>query len=247
VRAKRVFQAVAKSFAGPFPNKNLPPPAWFKALESIPPSEVLTRPVAIRHGSAPLKKGNFYKPSRLAYPEDQLRKEFYKDHPWELARPRIIMEMDGEDWRYLDWSKGLKQQRMALCGERFVTVGVFRTRNEMLTWACHSVVQRQLWLMNHAGMSKQQAYDKARKEFYALRQEEDVGRRVAIEEARYVGAYFGKNQLQVGMEIEDQVYEQWKAWAQEEMVKSELKRSEAYTSFGEPDTQLEPEEEAVVS
>lgn len=108
-------------------------------------------------------------------------------------------------------------------------------------------MQRQLWLMNHQGMSKQQAYDKARKEFYALRQEEDVGRRVAIEEARYVGAYFGKNNLQVGMELEDQVYEEWKAWAQEEMVRSELKRNEAYTSFGEADTPLEPEEDAVVS
>lgn len=101
--------------------------------------------------------------------------------------------------------------------------------------------------MNHQGMSKQQAYDKARKEFYALRQEEDVGRRVAIEEARYVGAYFGKSNLQVGMELEDQVYEEWKAWAQEEMVRTELKRNEAYTSFGEAEAPLEPEEEAVVS
>ena len=94
-------------------------------------------------------------------------------------------------------------------------------------------------------MNKQQAYDKARKEFYALRQEEDIGRRVAIEEARYVGAYFGKNSLQVGMDLEDKTYEEWKAWAHEEMVKMQLKQSEAYASFGEP--QLEPEEEAVVS
>lgn len=103
--------------------------------------------------------------------------------------------------------------------------------------------------MNHMKMSKQQAYDKARKEFYALRQEEDIGRRVAIEEARYVGAYFGKTNLQVGMELEDQVYEEWKAWAQEEMVKNELRRSEAYTSFGEAEAEemLEPEEQAVVS
>jgi small subunit ribosomal protein S23 len=101
--------------------------------------------------------------------------------------------------------------------------------------------------MNHEGMGKRQAYDKARKEFYALRQQEDVGRRVAIEEARYVGAYFGKNNLQVGMEIEDKVYEDWKAWAQEEMVKGELKRNEAYTSFGEAETPLEAEEAAVVA
>jgi small subunit ribosomal protein S23 len=99
--------------------------------------------------------------------------------------------------------------------------------------------------MNNANMSRDQAYDKARKEFYALRQEEDVGRRVALEEARYVGAYFGKNNLQVGMQLEDKMYEEWKAWAQEEMVKNELKRNEAYTSFG--DAEVEPEEEVLIS
>jgi small subunit ribosomal protein S23 len=107
------------------------------------------------------------------------------------------------------------------------------------------VVQRQLWLMTEQKMSKQKAYDQARKEFYALRQEEDIGRRVAIEEARYVGAYFGKNNLQVGMELEDKIYDDWRGWAQEEMVKLELKRNEAYTSFGEPE--LEAEEEVQVS
>jgi len=102
--------------------------------------------------------------------------------------------------------------------------------------------------MNHENMTKAQAYDKARKEFYALRQEEDVGRRVALEEARYVGAYFGKTNLQVGMQLEDQVYEEWKGWAQEEMVRAELRRNEAYTSFGEAEeASLEPEEEAVIA
>lgn len=243
MRAKQVFQRVVKSLGGPIPDKDLPPPAWFKALESIPPSEVFTRPIAIRHSGPPLRAGNLYKPGRITYPEDQLRKDFYKDHPWELARPRIIMELDGKDSRYMDWSKGLRQRGTALSGERLVTKS---TIAEQVANCRISVVQRQLWLMNHKDMTKAQAYDKARKEFYALRQEEDVGRRVALEEARYVGAYFGKNNLQVGMELEDQVYEDWKAWAQEELVKNELKRNEAYTSFGETET-LEPEEEAVLS
>jgi small subunit ribosomal protein S23 len=99
--------------------------------------------------------------------------------------------------------------------------------------------------MNHENLNKEQAYDKARKEFYALRQEEDVGRRVALEEARYVGAYFGKNSLQVGMELENKTYEQWKQAAQVTMVKEELKRNEAYESFGEPE--IAPEEEAIIS
>jgi small subunit ribosomal protein S23 len=128
VRAKRVFQTVAKSFGGPIPDKGLPPPAWFKALESIPPSQVLTRPIAIRHTGPPLKTGNLFKPTRIAYPEDQLRKEFYKDHPWELARPRLILELDGKDARYLDWSKGVMQPGVALSGERWV---------DFLVLGCH--------------------------------------------------------------------------------------------------------------
>ena len=120
MRAKKVFQAAAKSLGGPIKNMDVPPPAWFKALQSIPPSEVLTRPVALRHSGPPLKINNMFKPTRIEYPEDQLRKEFYRDHPWELARPRIIMELDGHDAKYLDWSKGLRQRGMALSGERLV-------------------------------------------------------------------------------------------------------------------------------
>jgi small subunit ribosomal protein S23 len=75
------------------------------------------------------------------------------------------------------------------------------------------VVQRQLWLINNVGMDSNVAYDKARKEFYALRHEEEVERRVAREEASYVGAYFGKSVLDVSMELEDKTYERWKEWA----------------------------------
>lgn len=94
-------------------------------------------------------------------------------------------------------------------------------------------------------MTKDQAYDKARKEFYKLRHQEDVERRIAREEAQMYGAYFGKTTLQVGMELEDKQFENWKRWASEETVKMELMKNQAYTSFGEE--ALEPEEEAVIA
>lgn len=99
--------------------------------------------------------------------------------------------------------------------------------------------------MQNANMSRQQAYDTARKEFYKLRHQEDVERRIAREEAMMYGAYFGKTTLQVGMELEDKQFEDWKRWAQEETVKMELVRNQAYTSFG--DSELEPEEEAAIA
>jgi small subunit ribosomal protein S23 len=88
--------------------------------------------------------------------------------------------------------------------------------------------------MNHVqGITEEQAYDAVRREFYALRQEEEVERRIAQEEARMVGAYFGKTPMQIGMELEDQQFEEWKKWAVEETMKIEAERSQAYTSFGD--------------
>jgi len=95
-----------------------------------------------------------------------------------------------------------------------------------------SVVQRQLWLMGNTGVGKEQAYDIARKEFYALRHQEEVERRVAREEASWVGAYFGKSMLEVGMELEDKTYEQWKVWADKEVATMDLQRNSAYTGIG---------------
>lgn len=86
---------------------------------------------------------------------------------------------------------------------------------------------------NVPNITKEQAYDEARREFYLLRQQEEIERRVAVEEARMVGAYFGKSRLQVGMDLEDDQFEKWKKWASNETMKIESQRSQMYTSFGE--------------
>lgn len=103
------------------------------------------------------------------------------------------------------------------------------------------MVQRQLWLINAAGLGKNEAYDTARKEFYALRQEEEVERRVAKEEALWVGAYFGKTALEVGMELEDKTYEHWKVWATNEVETMERQRLSAYTGIGTAEDELNAE------
>jgi hypothetical protein len=105
-----------------------------------------------------------------------------------------------------------------------------------VTDMCESVIQRQLWLLHNVeGMTSTKAYDIARGEFYALRHEEDVERRVAKEEALSTGAYFGKSTLDIGMEMEDQAYEEWKAWAIKEVDAMERQKDAVYTNFDNPD------------
>ena len=86
--------------------------------------------------------------------------------------------------------------------------------------------------MNHSGLNKNEAYDIARKEFYALRHEEEIERRVAREEALWVGASFGKSALEIGMELEDKTYEEWKEWAMSEIQAIDRQRDSSYTGIG---------------
>lgn len=90
----------------------------------------------------------------------------------------------------------------------------------------NSVIQRQLWLLrNHPELTQAQVYDKARKEFYELRLQEEVRRQVAREEAMATGAYFGKSLNQVGLELEDKEHERWAAWAQNKAALREQARA----------------------
>lgn len=83
----------------------------------------------------------------------------------------------------------------------------------------------------HVPLNREQAYDKARKEFYAIRQKQQIQRRIAAEEARMVGAYFGKSRLEVGMELEDKVFEDWREWAISENAKLTADRASAYANY----------------
>ncbi|KAL2002015.1 hypothetical protein VTN02DRAFT_801 [Thermoascus thermophilus] len=213
-------------------------PPWVDVVGDIPPAQVLVRNQPIQHqlvrqrvktlpGSSepqvvfetqqkrPAKKkpSRLFQPVEIKYEEDQLRKEFFRDHPWELARPRIVLESTGKDFEKYDWRR-LQQPGKRLDGE--------------------SVVQRQLYLLNTVpNITKSEAYDIARREFYKLRLQEDIERRVAAEEAEATGATFGPTMLEVGMELENQEYERWKAWAKTE---AQVQDQRAAAFAGAPET-----------
>ena len=100
-----------------------------------------------------------------------------------------------------------------------------------------------MWLLQNVhNMTKAGAYDQARKEFYELRLHEDVRRRVAKEEALATGAYFHKSTLEVGMEIEDREYEEWKKWAIKQVKDLEQKLNAMYTGQDNESMDLSPDD-----
>lgn len=228
-RPLRVHQA-ATQLLGTEKLANAPP--WYNVVATVPPTQTLVRTQPLRHrlntrGTRTRKPSKLFQPEKIFYEEDKLRREFFGDHPWELARPRVVLENDGTDARRRDWSQ-IRQEGRPLNGE--------------------SVVQRQMWLMkNVPDMSKAMAYDQARQEFYDERLQEDVERRVAKEEAAATGAYFGKSMLQTGMELEDKEYERWKAWATNQVAVEEQKHASAYTGVDDSSASIsgdDPEFEA---
>ena len=121
LRPLRVHQTVTQLLAA---EKLKVPPAWYDTVGSIAPSQALVRTQPFQHHersnqprAKARKPSRSFQPTQIVYPEDQLRKEFFSDHPWELARPRMVLEVDGKDAERCDWSK-MSQTGRALSGER---------------------------------------------------------------------------------------------------------------------------------
>ena len=120
LRPHRVHQTTTQ-LLGADRISNAPP--WFNVVGSITPAQALvrTQPLPHERRKAPPKTkkvSKLFQPQKISYEEDSLRKKFFKDHPWELARPRMIIEGDGKDSQKTDWSH-TQQERKALSGERW--------------------------------------------------------------------------------------------------------------------------------
>jgi small subunit ribosomal protein S23 len=196
------------------PKPALNPPAWFKVVTALPPTANLVQKptnlkiyqdkfkptVGSRDGDLFITRSklphstnprHLYRIRPIRYFEDKIRKLFFKQHPWELARPKLMIENDGNDAAKHNW-KSLDQPFKALDGE--------------------SVVQRTLFLMETPKFKSQswlQAYDQARLEFYRLRIREEANIQVAAEEALMHGSVFYKSHIEYGVDSEQRHIQQW--------------------------------------
>ncbi|KAL1586644.1 hypothetical protein WHR41_04522 [Cladosporium halotolerans] len=206
------------------------PPPWYETVGSVPPSARLVRPVMQRPQKAGKKASRLFSPVKVSYEEDRLRWEYFNDHPWELARPRVILEDDGKDYQRWDWGHALCQPEEKDVGLR----GVQEWQEKQKAQANRpingeAVVQRQKWLMRNVGLTEAAAYDKARKELYRTRHAREIENRVAKEEAMAYGAFFGKGPLEIGMDLEDEQYANWLEWAKNQAMLLQAQANSAYT------------------
>ncbi|CAG8461883.1 11607_t:CDS:2 [Ambispora leptoticha] len=164
-------------------------PIWYPVMKMFPPGQSLPRASNNNATSTLNKKNNknstkhlrtkSARPQPIVYPEDALRRQFYRDHPYELLRPRVLMEKEiqvDKVWKSL---VGDDEDPSEVTGE--------------------SVIQYQMYLMAHKGMSQRQAYAIACNEFYKIRAREEIEQRVAEEQAIAFGAVRKKSEVEKTM------------------------------------------------
>ncbi|WFD29748.1 hypothetical protein MSPP1_000759 [Malassezia sp. CBS 17886] len=182
------------------PDNDLPRP-----LQSGP--QARARALALsKHGRSHLnskKKLRSQLPSLRAQPvvyeADTIRRQFFRDHPWEAKRPATLVEMVYT----LDTSP-----------EPHIPEGQMP---ELHYWsrtnptAEDSVVQCTLKTCERGNMSLMQAYRRTIAAFHAIRAEREFRIRYAVVEARYWGADLGPSQTDRGFAREEEALREWEA------------------------------------
>ena len=98
----RVHSHATSLLRNPSNHANVPPP-WYTPIAQTPPPRILVRPPLRRRQRPGAKPSKTFLPVNVTYEEDKLRWEYFNDHPWELARPRVVLEEDGRDREKWDW------------------------------------------------------------------------------------------------------------------------------------------------
>ncbi|KZT75083.1 hypothetical protein DAEQUDRAFT_761045 [Daedalea quercina L-15889] len=142
----------------------------------LPPHAATTTFKALAHASGHPPS----QPSRIQYIEDQIRRQFFSDHPFEAFRPTTLLEgltvEEEHPIRGKDWTR-LRQ----------------RGRNPTAEDAIRFAVN----LYTHHEMPISPAYATAVAQFRALRSEQHFTKRFALLEAKHYGVEFGPSQVEI--------------------------------------------------
>ncbi|OBZ79450.1 37S ribosomal protein S25, mitochondrial [Grifola frondosa] len=176
-------------------------PAWYKAVLEHPPlplpakeppsrsefdlplAQPLTRPASSKE----------IRPLPVQYVEDEIRKQFFRDHPFEAFRETSLVEAatiePEHPIRAEKWTR-LRQ----------------RTRNPSPEDAIRYAVN----LHEYHNLSVTHAYASAVAQFHSLRSEHQLAKNFALMESEHYGMQFGPTQVEIAFEKEEKAFETWR-------------------------------------
>ncbi|KAI5951240.1 RSM25 [Candida jiufengensis] len=219
-------------------------PIWFDIVAKYPPTHNLIkksyiyqqdskdpRNELIKPKDHPLNKNQIFKTRphkeesknnnnkihripKLTFLQDEIRNYFYLQHPWELSRPKNLIENNGDEiLNKCDWSNMLQLYK-PLDGE--------------------SVVQRTTYILENDPKIKNifEAYDLARFEFYKLRMEEEMESHIAKEESTMYGAVFESKNIDWNLETEQKYIDEWVSLASEQTKVLEANSNKSFAPVG---------------
>lgn len=138
------------------------------------------------------------RPQPIVYEGDRIRRQFFRDHPWEAKRPRMLTETD-------------------YTLEEPISPTLSRGQvPELYMWSrinpsVEDVVQCTLKTAECTDMSLSQAYRRTIASYHAIHAEREHRMRHAILEARSLGAEFGPTETERGFIKESRELDKWAA------------------------------------
>ncbi|TBU41833.1 mitochondrial ribosomal protein S25-domain-containing protein [Dichomitus squalens] len=203
-------------------------PAWFRAVLDNPPLPLPARAPPSRTrfdtpSGAPLTApadSKKTKPLPIKYVEDELRRQFFRDHPFEAFRQTTLVEGATVDTEHP--IRGAQWRRLRQRG-----------RNPSPEDAIRYAVN----LYEHHDMDLSSAYASAVAQFRSLRAELEVARAVARSEAEHLGMEFGPSQVEITFAKEHKAFRTFQeAAAHDHTAETERKRWKAVVEReGRPD------------
>ncbi|KZT05827.1 uncharacterized protein LAESUDRAFT_813088 [Laetiporus sulphureus 93-53] len=177
-------------------------PAWYQAVLDHPPlplppkappersSYDLPTAESPRPTSHSLSHKN--RPLPIYYLEDEIRRQFFQDHPFEAFRPRTLVEgaaiEDEHPIRGISWTR-LRQR------------GRNPTPEDAIRFALNLHFYQEVALT--------EAYSTAVAQFRALRSEQEVAKKIALLEAEYMGIRLGPTVVDITFDKEEQALNSW--------------------------------------
>ncbi|KAJ3477952.1 hypothetical protein NLI96_g10102 [Meripilus lineatus] len=179
------YQAVLENPPLPLPPKSPPPRTPYdlqRATGSSLHSESLKHTIAQNP-----------RPLPIHYIEDELRRQFFKDHPFEAFRGKSLLE-----------GAGIRPEH-PISGEKWT-----RLRQRGRNPSPEDAIRYAVNLHEYHGMALTGAYSAAVAQFRSLRSEYHIASSIALLEAESYGVEFGPSQVDVVFAKEEKALDTWK-------------------------------------